>query len=59
MRVQRKLLTEEQKTKICTKQKNNYCDNCPLRLGANCYDDIERLQKEIDDYWNEEIEVNI
>lgn len=59
-KIQRKLLTEVQKKAICKKHTN--CHDCPMLLMiANeqyCYENISYIEKEIRDYWNEEIEVS-
>jgi len=62
--MQIKLLTKEQKDKICEKYYNipgNWpCEGCPIKvLICNrrfCYRNIDLLQKDINDYWNKEIE---
>jgi len=70
MKIQRKLLTEEQKKKLCeeymvynNKDKDiiTICfKDCPLRItvGTNpyCINDIIKLEKIIKDYWNGEID---
>lgn len=61
MKIQRKLLTKEQKEKICLNNKSCYL--CPIAIHRDddyvCYDDIERLSDEISCFWSEEIEVDI
>ena len=71
MKVQRKLLTEEQKKSICEEymvsnniERITICfKDCPLRItvGTNsyCINDIIKLEKITNDYWNEEIEVEV
>lgn len=64
MRIQRKLLTNEQKAAICKKYKRYEiaCDGkCPLLfvLGyekERC-DFVDHVTDAIKDYWNEEIEI--
>jgi hypothetical protein len=66
VRTQRKLLTDDQKKKICTKtdgMDTSGCLECPLNVFlwdiACCHKDIARLQEAINEYWNEEIEVDV
>lgn len=62
MQKQRKLLTTEEKEDICSNyEQNDYCEGCPLRFNLTkqywlCYKDVLKLEKEIEDFWNEEIE---
>ena len=61
MKVQRKLLTGEQKKEICKKYRN--CeDGCPLYAWVDtdltCWQHIAAIEQDIEDYWNEEIEVD-
>ena len=64
MLVQRKLLTTEQKNDICDKYYNDGkgCYVCPLLtriLGEHfCIYNLNQVQYAIDDYLNEEIEVD-
>ena len=64
MLIQRKLLTSEQKKDICNKYYNEGkgCDVCPLRtwlLGEHfCIYNLGQVKNAIEDYLNEEIEVN-
>ena len=71
MKIQRKLLTEEQKKKLCEEYMVSdskeemaitICfKDCPLRItvGTNsyCINNIIKLEQIVKDYWNEEIEV--
>lgn len=58
-KIQRKLLTMEQKLGICNTPQN--CDGCPLRFKALgfdlCESDVRALEIAIKHYWNEEIEI--
>lgn len=64
MKIQKKLLTDEQKAIIC---KTHVCYNCPLRLkiknisfsSSCCYQNIVSIEKDIKNFWNEEVEVEI
>lgn len=60
MNIQRKLLTEEQRKIICKKHKN--CNGCPLLLTIAyeqyCYENVKMFEQSIENYWNEEIEVD-
>lgn len=70
MKTQRKNLTKKQKLLICKKHKaanNNFCIGCPLfkdmRIGQSilsfCYPkDVDKLEKFIKEFDNEEIEVD-
>lgn len=64
MLVQRKLLTSKQKNNICNKyyDEGKGCSVCPLRswsLGEHyCIYNLDQIQYAIQDYLNEEIEVN-
>lgn len=64
MKIQRKLLTTEQKNDICDKYYNDGegCDICPLRawlLGKYfCIYNFNQVQYAIEKYLNEEIEIN-
>ena len=64
MLIQRKLLTTEQKNDICNEYYNEGkgCDVCPLRawlLGEHfCIYNLNQVQYAIENYLNEEIEVN-
>ena len=67
MQIQRKLLTDEQRQKICS---GRPCNQCPLKLSgqvgenksmgvwARCKE-VKALEKLIKDYWNEEVEVDL
>ena len=66
MKIQRKLLTDEQKKTICEKHtkdsdEKSCLDSCPLILNIFgiewCYKDVDGIEQAIKDYWNEEIEV--
>lgn len=70
MKIQRKLLTEEQKAAICKEYwgKRKYCkDGCPLRdyIGEEFVccgpklESVQDLEQSIKDYWNEEVEVDL
>ena len=63
MKIQRKLLTGEQREKICEQYEDKGCSYCPLRVDfdmgngwASC-DWVKEKEKQIAYYWNEEIEV--
>ena len=61
MKIQRKLLTDEQKQYICD---THSCDNCPLAHRSEsgvtiCWKKVEQMKKDFDKYWNNEIEVNL
>ena len=72
MKKQLKLLTDEEKRKICDKymkDKNGeysgfYCRGleCPLSLevenGLFCWKDMHVLEDKIKEYWNQEIDVD-
>ena len=57
MKIQRKLLTGEQKEKMCDLD----CIHCKLAIDIiffkTCYRNIAQIEKTIKDFWNEEIEV--
>lgn len=64
MKIQRKLLTGEQKQKICSKTDGMLsagCLECPMAIEMFelifCWKDIKKLQNKIDKYWNEEVTV--
>ena len=68
MKIQRKLLTKEQKKAICEEYRGRrkYCkDGCPLTtyIGEEfvcCsprFESIQDLEQAIKDYWDEEVEV--
>lgn len=64
MKIQRKLLTSEQKKAICEQHKDEYdlCKNdCPLFIEIDhedyCAKTICYLEQIIKDFWNEEVEV--
>lgn len=56
-KIQRKLLTGSQRDEICEKQKD--CYKCPLNFRGYCKNEIYLLSNAIENYWNEEIEVDI
>lgn len=76
MKIQRKLLTKEQRQRICEKHSEiwqvdgkRYCNpDCPLRAyisdgvdkvnDCNCKH-INVIESSINDYWNEEIEIEV
>lgn len=58
-KIQRKLLTKEQKNRICSKYA---CDNCPLAYRTlkgevMCWERLEVHQRDIDRFWSEEVDV--
>ena len=61
MLIQRKLLTSEQKKDICNEYYER-CNHCPLYakiLGEHfCIYNLNQVENAIEDYLNEEIEVN-
>lgn len=63
IKVQRKLLTREQKEAICKQHKlcRNNGKKCPLLFAYDddmfCYVTAEKLQQDLEDYWSEEIEL--
>jgi len=64
MKTKRKLLTQEQKDKICLKYNNNeFCDGCPARaiIGAEvrCFSSVRSLEHQIEKYWNGEVEIDL
>jgi hypothetical protein len=60
MKIQRKLLTKEQKDEIC-KKSEYHCYQCPLNKEHEnipyCYGEIGEMESFINEYWNEEIEI--
>lgn len=60
MKKQLKLLTDEEKRKICDKYVRT-CRRliCPLRFHVGnelyCYRDIHKLEDRIKEYWNQEV----
>jgi len=62
-KVQRKLLTREQKEAICKHHKlcQNNGKKCPLLFVYDddmfCYVTAEKLQQDLEDYWSDEIEL--
>lgn len=60
MKVQRKLLTDEQKEKIC-KAYGYHCYKCPIMKefddSQRCIEDVKEMEDFIKEYWDEEIEV--
>lgn len=65
MKIQRKLLTDEQKKAICKSIAEYHCNSCPLSKEYKetreiyCYAEMKDLQEFINDYWNGEIEVDL
>ena len=66
MKIQRKLLTSEQKQKICSKTDGmltSGCLECPLGIEIFglifCWKDINELQQRLKEYWDEEVEVDL
>lgn len=61
-KIQRKLLTEEQKRAICRKNRN-CIPNCPMvfQCGGITYScrDVKEIEETIRNYWNEEVEVDL
>lgn len=61
MKIQRKLLTEEQKKAICKNVSKYHCNTCPLMKEFDeeqwCIEDVKAMEDFIKDYWNEEIEI--
>jgi hypothetical protein len=59
-KIQRKLLTEEQKKAIC-KSVKYHCNTCPLMKEfyeeQMCIEDVKAMEDFIKDYWNEESEI--
>ena len=60
MKIQRKLLSKEQKDQICNKYED--CSRgCPLKFSLfgekTCYKQIEGVEYAIKEFWNEEIEI--
>lgn len=66
MKLQRKLLTKEQKDSICEEYKTALsdedcpeCFGCPLQLTLGelnfCYKKIDKINNEIEKFWNKEI----
>lgn len=62
MKIQRKLLTEEQKKAIC-KSVTGRCSICPVMKEFDdarmCIEDVKAMEDFIKDYWNEEVEVDL
>ena len=66
MKTQRKLLTKRQKELICKKQ-GNFCTGCPLKRLIRydnqeiklCYLKLDKLTKQLEDFSNEEVEINL
>lgn len=63
--IQRKLLTDEQKARICEKYKYKDCLGCPLTLPLDlnwgkyhCYKDIDMLLQDVKEYLNAKVEVS-
>lgn len=66
MKKQRKLLTHDERYKICRQQKeqNEKCpENCPLMDTIMerkvCIVEVEALESQLRQYWNKEVEVNV
>lgn len=60
MKIQRKLLTTEQKYEICTKYYDN-CEECPLYskvLNHFCIYNLDQVRNAVNEFLNEEIEIN-
>ena len=61
-KIQRKLLTEEQKKKLCRKNLN-CIPYCPMafQCGGITYScrDVKAIEDTIKEYWNKEIEVTL
>ena len=59
MKIQRKLLKKKQR-RMCEKVEY-HCGKCPMRFEFDnesfCHEDVERLERAIKHYWNEEIEI--
>ena len=59
-KIQRKLLTNEQKRAIC-RAKGYHCSKCPLELtfddSSYCYSEVKDLEDAVQNYWNEEIKI--
>ena len=59
MKIQRKLLTKEQKMKICGNRRT--CDGCPMVYEFNgiyySCNQVKSTEQRIKHYWNEEIEI--
>lgn len=62
-KIQRKLLTEEQKKAICKNVSKYHCKICPLMKEFDdaqmCIEDVKAMEDFIKDYWNEEVEVDL
>ena len=60
-KIQRKLLTEEQKNDIC--ENNPACSRCPLFTTIAeqrfCWKEITQIERKIKTFWNEEVEVDL
>lgn len=60
MKIQRKLLTANQRAKYCSEHK---CNSCPIRGRVNghyvCTSDVLQIEKEIRAFWDEEIDIDI
>lgn len=60
MKTQRKLLTDQQKAEICKKYYVMFggCHpSCPLSFKEHSCSQVTMLQKEIQQYWNDEVEI--
>ena len=59
MKIQRKHLTKKQKDDICKKySKDDKCNGaCPLAMNFVCFVCLEKIKKDIKNFWNEEIEL--
>lgn len=59
MKIQRKLLTKKQKNEICNRHsKDGKCNGAgPLAMNFICFVGLEKIEKDIKNFWNEEIEL--
>ena len=58
LKIQRKLLTDEQKKYICERRVG--CTGCPLRsYHFRCFTDARATEEDIKAYWNGYIEVEL
>lgn len=63
---QRKLLTTEQRARICEKYRSGKCLHCPLALPQglsfggeyHCYNDIDTILQNVKEYLNDKVEVS-
>lgn len=60
-KIQRKLLTKEQKMKLCGNRRT--CDGCPMVYEFNgiyySCNQVKSTEQRIKKYWNEEVEVDL